>query len=326
MLTAIKAVQFRGPNDAQATIAASVTLARLNPEAPLDAADLARLLPMLERRGFIGRDVIVSAPVTALESEILDLPARSSGAPVDTLAVAEIQRIAKLEPGAFQASSWDIPAARAGGQTGTSVLAVALRHADAESFLAPFDAAGLRVRAIDTPGWALARVQAKPPADAIVAVLDVGWRSGVVTLIGDEGVIYHRVLQDCGSRALYTQVKERHDLSDDAADLLLCEGCQTLSNTSVVNTILDAYVSEISNEVGASLAFARHRYAGRAVSAVRLAGGAAKLRGFADSLGKVMSVPVEPFLPAQVVGSCDARIWPQIAMAAGLALYDREDR
>lgn len=335
----IKAVQvLTSRSTGRGTVTAALAIPRAEPDAPFGPADVDRLAQVLGRRGFKGRDVVLAAPAARLESDMIEMPARGSGAPVDELAAAEIGRGAKLDPGGYEAACWDVPVARAGGAAGTSVLAVALRHADAEALVTPFDAAGYRVTAIDVAGCALARIcdlgAAPEGSDSgtdapLRAILDLGWQAGVVTLVCGRAVLYHRVLYDCGVGPLYRQLADRHEVGQDAVDMLLCgDGGASSARTElspVARSLVESYAGQVADELSASLAFARHRYAGRAVSAIKIVGGGAKVRGVAEALSAAVRLPVSPpSAPGGLTltpGGGDGTGWAQLALAAGLALH-----
>jgi Tfp pilus assembly PilM family ATPase len=322
----IKAVQMiSNRTTGQASAIASAAVLRKYLDDPFAPQDVQRLVQVMARRGFKGRDVILAAPSSRLESDIVELPARSSGAPVDELAAAEIARVTKLEPSSYEAACWDVPVARQGAGAGTSMLAVALRHTDAEALAAPFDLAGLRVRAMEPAGCALARACDEVDKASIVALLDLGWRGGTVNLISEGDVLYQRVLYDCGIGPLYRQLADRHGFNDESADMVLCDDQAATTNAPAMSSLLESYVTQTAQEVGASLAFARHRYPTRPVSSVKVVGGGAKINGLAKALAAAIALPVEISKPPHFVKSipgeaCD-RDWAQIALAAGLALH-----
>ena len=108
----IKAVQVaRGKS--QPRIEAAAVIPFVSPEPALDADCVRRLRDVLARQGFRGNQVVIVAPANKLHVEMLDLPPRHSGAPVDQLARAEMMRLGKLEANAFEMATWDLPAARA---------------------------------------------------------------------------------------------------------------------------------------------------------------------------------------------------------------------
>jgi Tfp pilus assembly PilM family ATPase len=151
--------------------AASVT-------APLSAAEVRRLHDVLDRQGFRGRDVVLAVPSSRLMSASLDLPPRSSGAPVDSIARAEFARAHKLplDPPNFEFEHWELPAPARAGRT-AQALAVGCTHADADAVIQPFEDDGLDVLAFDAEAWALARACAPlaAPPGRITALLDLGW-------------------------------------------------------------------------------------------------------------------------------------------------------
>src|SRR5690349_7590750 len=143
-------------------------------EGALDAAQAARIADVFARQGFKGRNVVLAAPVSKLECEMLELPPRGSGAPMEEIARAEMASVAKLTQGSFEMACWDLPAPPRGGG-GTSMLAVALRHEDAQAVLNPLLSVGLDVVAIDTRAGALARALSPLHLPETLAVLDLDW-------------------------------------------------------------------------------------------------------------------------------------------------------
>lgn len=332
---AIKAVQMRFGGGREPMVIASAALLRKDSEAPIAIEDITRLAQVLSRRGFRGSDVVLAAPANRLESDMLELPARASGAPVDELASAEIARSAKLDAGAYEAACWDVPVARSGAGAGTSVLAVALRHEDAEALIAPFDLAGLKVRAIEPASCALARAleySAKKSGDgaganerSIVALLDLGWHAGTVNLISDGQVLYQRALFECGVGPLYRQLAEKHGLDEEAADVVLCDTSAPEAAGAVVSSLIQAFVAQVAEEVSASLAFARHRYSGRKVNQAVLVGGGSKIRGLAGAMAGAIELPVEVLgAPDGAGAGAGDGEWAQLALAVGLALHREE--
>jgi Tfp pilus assembly PilM family ATPase len=176
----IKALQLTGagPN---CRIQAALALPRNEGEA-IDLGTTTRLRDILERHGFLGHRIVLAAPANQLHQEVLELPPRESGAPLDQIAAAEIARTGKMDPGSFEMASWDLPAPPR-ASAGTSVMALAMRHADAAALLDPFEHAGLDVIGIDSQACALARLLAARPTEGLSVVLDLGWNSGLVAFV-----------------------------------------------------------------------------------------------------------------------------------------------
>src|SRR4051794_17457208 len=93
----VKAVQLAGRGESRSLHAAAVLPTPVVPSVkdPVAEAEMlqtiaARLSSQLVRQGFHGRDVVVAAPAHRLEADLLELPPRGSGAPLDDLARVEI--------------------------------------------------------------------------------------------------------------------------------------------------------------------------------------------------------------------------------------------
>src|SRR5205823_4093664 len=100
----IAAVQLDWSGGAGPAITAASIIARqpATPESPLSTTETAALEEVLYRQGFTGRDVVVGIPDHALLTEVLELPPRSSGAPLEQLARMEIARTHKRDPASFE--------------------------------------------------------------------------------------------------------------------------------------------------------------------------------------------------------------------------------
>src|SRR3954469_22371612 len=82
--------------------------------AGLKGTDAQVLAGALERGGFSGRRVTVIAPRHLLYTEVLELPPRASGAPIEQLARVELARSNRCEEGSFTLGMWDVPLGPAG--------------------------------------------------------------------------------------------------------------------------------------------------------------------------------------------------------------------
>src|SRR5262249_42197363 len=150
---------------------AAAILPRPTPNQPPDRDLTRQLRDVLFRQGFVGDDVVLAAPTEHLRMDVLELPPRSSGAPIEQIARMEMARAAKLENEPFELECWDLPATTRGAAA-TNVMAVALRHQDAEALIDPFDTEGFEVLAVDARCWALARAsRAYHSPNAITALL-----------------------------------------------------------------------------------------------------------------------------------------------------------
>ncbi len=183
-------------------VEASAVLPRAEGENDTVAAK--RLSDLLDRQGFRGRNVVLAAAVKHVEVELVEVPPRASGAPVDEIAKTELMRTAKLDAGSFEMAGWDLPAAARG--SGTTMMVAALRHADAGARLNAFEAAGFTPVAIDVACLALARDALAAHADHEKDYGGDGYRLGrarTIVLAHRDCVIYQRVLADRGIASLH---------------------------------------------------------------------------------------------------------------------------
>src|SRR3982750_4073140 len=186
----------------------------------MDLATTTRLREILERHGFTGDRVVLAAPAAHLQQEVLELPPRDSGAPLDQIAAAEIARTGKMEPGSFEMASWDLPAPPR-ANAGTSVMALAMRHTDAVAVLDPFEHAGFDVIGIDSQACALARLLAAPTSTGLSVVVDLGWNTGLIAFVHQGSVLFQRNLMEVNLVSLYRAVMSQFDVTEEVADHVL---------------------------------------------------------------------------------------------------------
>lgn len=148
----LRAAVLRSQGGSYELLAAAESVRAPNHPIPTQL-DVERLVQAVERQGYAMRDVVLGAPSDRLASAIIELPPRSSGAPIEMLAKAEL---AKAVPGEFEAYVWDLPPGRRA--RASEYLAVGLPHAVSQELLAPFARAGLEVVAIEPESCALQRI------------------------------------------------------------------------------------------------------------------------------------------------------------------------
>jgi Tfp pilus assembly PilM family ATPase len=337
----IKAIQL-SRTSAGNRVEAALILPR--PElAALDAPRAAWLADVLARQGFRGNRVVCAAPVARLEAEMLELPPRASGAPVEQIARAELATVTRITDG-FEVTCWDIPSPPRGG-TGTSLLAVGLRHADADALLDPLESSGLDVRAIDARACALARaITATGAADSGTLddrphlLLDLEWESGFVVLIHRRTVLFQRTLTEVGFGALYRAVAAQFDLTEDVTDFLLtnphgedraidaADATAGATHRARVAALIAQYAAGVTDELEQSFAFARHRYPDLAPRGLLISGAGARVVGLCDQLAGRLRADVTPVFPAARVACADALVEtcrnPALTTALGLALHE----
>ena len=130
-------------------ISAWTCLNRIGQGGNLTPQEVRRLVEAIRCGPFRGRSVALAIAPEKLLTGILELPPRSSGAPVDQLAMSELARRHGADVQSMEMSCWDLPSpARAANRT--YVMAVACAHVDANSLLDVVEGAGLDVLTVET--------------------------------------------------------------------------------------------------------------------------------------------------------------------------------
>jgi Tfp pilus assembly PilM family ATPase len=305
---AIKAVQLgRAGNEWR--IRAAVSAALPVPNHPLDLHTVRFVREMLCRHGFASERIVLAAPTQQLEVDVLEVPPRASGAPIEQIARLELARTAKLE-GGFELGCWDLPAPPRAAAAG-AVMAVALRHEHAAALLDPFQADGFDVLAIDSKSWAMARAAAPvAPPDGITAVLDIGWNAALMVLMHGNVLVYQRVLPESGVGIVLRAIRDEFHLADDEAEYILRHvgtGELTIQATADVGQakriadLVHRYVDAMLSEIQPALDYASHRYAEKPLSSVQLCGGGASIAGLSELLSRRLAIPTNLLCPASLV-------------------------
>ncbi|MCE9591978.1 MAG: pilus assembly protein PilM [Planctomycetes bacterium] len=304
----VKAIQLAPNGKGWRTIAAA-QFALPTGGASLDVAQVRLLSDVLDRQGFRGSELVVAAPASQLITSVLELPARSSGAPLDKIAHAELARMAKLESTGFESSYWELPAP-ARPTAGTDALAVAMAHTHADALIDLFEAEGLTVCRIDTQAWALTRACGPElaAAPALTGVLDIGWEAARLILVHDGVVVFQRSLGEMGLCALHKKAAGEWKLEADVVEHVLASACRkglpgsdaATAADAEVRTLVDQYSDSLGAELEASFAYASHRFSDRPVAKLLLVGGGAGLPGMDARLARRHGVETKTISPASV--------------------------
>lgn len=320
-------------------LAAAVVLDRAEPGESFSSAEAERLRRVLGWQGFAGSSVVAAAPDQALLAGVLELPPRSSGAPVDQIARAEIGRIHRCEPDALEAAFWELPPPARPNSNGPMSLVVACAHDRAQSLLDALDGPGLELAGLDSRGWALARACSPLIEDpqSLTAVLDLGWRSGQLTLIHRGLVIYERVLGGVGVEAMIEAIRRQMNLPVSMIEHLLaalgldeaaasCQEDRLLAGR--LRGPLEAHLEHLAQELSLSLAYASSQYPDAPIERLLVTGAGASIPGLVEQLAQGVETPVTAVTPADV---CDvpASLEAQarrgdLLAAVGLAMYPPE--
>jgi Tfp pilus assembly PilM family ATPase len=327
----VKAVQSIRTRSGWQT-AASACFPRKSSNAPLAAPEVADIAAVLGRQGFVGSDVVITAACDKVLTGTLELPARGRDVPMEQIARAEFARIHKCDVGASEFCWWELPTPARAGKA-TQVMAVAFPHAHAEQQLAPFDQAGLRVKAIDTPASALARTCRELAGNlATVAAVDLGWRGTTIVVIRHGVVAYERRIATDGLSKLHASLAARFGIEDNSVEQLIEEfGVADGEGDSAVPAIatdaralLTAHLSVIVEDVLKTCSYAQRQDPDAPIQLLFLAGGGACIPGIVDHFQSVLGLEVRAAQPSPALHAQPndpQRTTPSHAAAAGLARF-----
>jgi Tfp pilus assembly PilM family ATPase len=315
-------------------LAAAARLPRASSRAEPDVGEVLWIRAALLRQGFRGRRVALATPEDKLHSAILEMPPRSSGAPLEDIAAAELARIHGYEARQARTVCFDLPASTR-FKDGTHVMTLACEHAAAESLLNIFEAAGLDVAVLGTRLYAVGRAcQPLLCAAGFTAVLDLGWDSALLCLFYGEEVIYQRFLPDEGVARLAGAIALKTGLEADSVDYVLdrvglaprdSESGPQAGAFGAATAVIRSHVKSILEEMKAPLSYAANQYPGVAVENVLVTGFGAAIPGLADHVRGGLEAKVRQVAPRDVMECPPAQAEkggePSLMAAIGLARH-----
>jgi len=332
----VKAVQVERRPDGVTRIVAATSRPRA--AGAFTADEAAAVTEALRSASFQTRSAVVAAaPADALVSS-LELPPRSSNAPLDQLARMEVARNTRMTPDAFELAWWELPQGGRNART-TRALAVAVAHDKANTLLDAVESAGLDVAALDLEPAALVRAcRAALAPDGITAVLDLGAGPASLTFVLREIPTFYRRLPELSIGALLADLGQRLSIERDVAEFLLAEigvehdagRVRTRDGEAVElpdegRRIVSGFADAMVRELTLSFDYAAHMYPDSAVSRLLLVGGGAATAGLLQRLAQSLPVDVRRASPTELI-ECDAGLQatcssPAFTLALGLALH-----
>ncbi|MBC7771577.1 MAG: pilus assembly protein PilM [Pyrinomonadaceae bacterium] len=220
----LRAVQIVGSGPS-ARLAACAVIPRAQSGTADLAMDAKRLAGALRRQSFTGSEVVLAVPDDKLLSSVMELPPRSSGAPVEQLAAAEFARIHRSDPARLELALWDVPSPGGAGPraAASQYMAVACLHNDSDPILSAFDDAGLDVLALNARSLAVACAcqSLLAPSPRMNALLHVGWSSTSLWIVIDGVLAYERQLESTELGVLFRGITENTGLTFEAAEEIL---------------------------------------------------------------------------------------------------------
>ncbi|MFK7883795.1 MAG: pilus assembly protein PilM [Phycisphaerales bacterium] len=311
----IRAVQLVGTSESFDVLRSSVfpRQSRDDASCKFDLSEAKYLRGVLERRGFVGSRVSICSPRGSTSTQVIDLPARDSHAPIDAIARAEFARSQRVSADSYEFASWYIPSRGRQDQG----MVVACERIPLEQRIDAFEDAGMGVVGVDLEETAITRAcveQLDPRENAINAIVRLGWSSSLAVLaLGNEVVYTRRIGLGVSRFILSLQDSNGLDLHDSMR-MLAFQDSGVGSGQASIQAFMQAgwgnLAGEIANEVDTAVTYVAHAYRSAEIGKVALAGygtGRAILReAFGSRVGMDAVVPVWPGV--ETPGNCAVSI------------------
>lgn len=319
-------------------LASAAQFERRDPAAALDADEVRLFSEILDRQGFVGRDIVLAVPSDTLKSDLLELPAAAADVSLQQLARMELARTHKCNPEGFELAAWPLPrSARAGD--GRHVMAAACTHADSEAMLEVWELGGLEPVALDIHASAVARMIRPLMAEHphVSAALDLTWDAASLVILHRDTVIYDRTLAERGLREMHESLVKRLEVEPDVADFAMFQVgfAEELQDDRArwplltdARGIMATHFTSMLDELRVSFSYAQHRYPDTPVDRLYLMGRGALIPGLAEPLASMLGIEIQPVAPVDVLDDVEPGVSgerdPSLAVAVGLALFDEE--
>jgi type IV pilus assembly protein PilM len=327
----VKAIQLsRSGSDWK--ISAATLFPRALPDAAISSSEVRRMIDVLYRHNFFGRDVVISAPPLRLLDGTLELPKAADPSGLDQIARLEFARLQKCEPNALEMGYWSLPAGPRTHQA-HRVMAVGCLHRDVEPLLENFESEGLRVVAMDVEACALTRACASriDSERGLVGLLDFGWNCCRLAVIYQGTVVFARVLNDSGLASLFKSVEKHLDIDTSMADHVLKERGLTQPAPGSEDLLADArggirsHFGAMAQELNISFSYATQQYPDAALQRVLVTGGGARIAGVSERLTTILGVETTAVAPTDLTATSGALVElcasPALTLALGLARF-----
>jgi Tfp pilus assembly PilM family ATPase len=293
-------------------------------------SELKTLRGILDRQGFVGTGLVLAVPTSQMYVGVVEVPPRSSGAPIGDIAQAELARINGCEAGDLESAHWELPPVF-GGQTATQALALGCAHTVADGLLDAFDQAGLDVIALD--GEAPAAIRAckqRASGTGMTGILDIGWQDTQLNLLLGGQVLYHRTIAGAGIGAIAEQLAQTLGVDDVIVDRLLTTSASSPNGSThgvheAAQEALEAHWRLIADETQAPLSYVAHQYMDADVQELFLTGYTSLDDHAAEFFAAKLDRPVQTVRPGDLA-SCgsdmaDKAADSSLTTAVGLAEF-----
>jgi Tfp pilus assembly PilM family ATPase len=208
------------------------------------------------------------------------------------------------------------------------MFGVGCEHEPAELIVDAFESAGALVMALDVRACALARAIGAGSASGVTAIVELGWEHArlVATLGGV--VLYERLVEEAGLHGAAAEIARALDVDDDVAAFILSgdDAAVELGVMDEAGSIIDSVWSGAVEEVGASLAYAEHRYIDAETGRLVLVGPGAAMDRALAVFGSAVGVDATVCTPSSVATCGDGlgqlASAPSLMAALGFATWE----
>lgn len=297
-----------------------------------------RIGQILLRQGFARRDVVLAVPDQRLVMSMLELPPRSSGAPIEHLARVEMARAHRLESGAggFEMACWEVPGPPRAA-AGSHMMAVACRHGDADELIDGLQGSRLRVAVLDVRAWAIARAclpakGAEGAGPRVRAVLELSEDAALLVIVHEGRPAYERLIAEGALGHLRAAIRTKLGVEGEVADFIFSNlrlgpdgGRDDHGGGREATVVAGEHFDNLASELRTAIGYAEHRFEAE-IDCLFLQGTGAAIPGVVAHLSGLIGIPAKALHPADVVtvpaGSPPSAHSPALMTAVGLAMHD----
>lgn len=293
--------------------------------------EVARLAGVLRRRGFVGNRVALAIPEGQLHSAVLELPPRSSGAPLEQIAALEMSRLFRMDSSGLEVALWELPAAAR--STANQCMATACAHSGAAELCDAFGAAGLSLRALEPGMTAACRAAHSWLAGrgGSTLLIELGWNEAHLVVVCEQVIVYERRLDGVGFSSLGNALA-KSTRTDAVVAAMLLAGDEVAAECpqrllQAREQAVRAHGEELAQQVRVSLAYVEHRYPHSPPVRALLFGECAKIPGLDATLqecagleSRTLAVTDVAQVPPHLLHACG----PGALTALGLTLSGME--
>lgn len=314
---------------------AIATLPRVGRREILPSVDeLFMLAQVLAQRGFVGSRVALGVPKECSSFHILDLPPEGSGAPIQRLALLEVQRSGAHKSDDLQIGYWCDRSAGGQNKTSASYFTVACETSPLDELVDRFEAAHFVPVSIEPVETALTRTACNHDEfveDSIHSIIEIGWdHSWTVITLGSTPVYSRRI--DYGTSRVRRQFIDDHAMPVHAMNTLLNphhneSGTETQVDR-IISTLLAPMLTQIVEQLDASLTYVSQQYRFAPFGVALRSGYFSGLDQTAHAVAKRTGMPTLPMAVTMGESSTkhagitpfEFQQSPRLNIAAGLAI------